>query len=107
MRALLLILLATPALAQDPVTADEFERLTEGRVLTYGREVYLAARNAARSLTRTPASGVSPARSSQNPTRPSPPDPSRPSQRGGRPAGAHHIGEGADAGERQDHYGTS
>lgn len=37
MRALLLLLcLATPALAQDPVTAEEFEELVEGRTLTYG-----------------------------------------------------------------------
>lgn len=39
MRALLLLaLLATPALAQDPVTAEEFEALVEGRTLTYGEE---------------------------------------------------------------------
>ena len=37
MRALLLLLgLATPALAQEPVTADEFQALVEGRTLTYG-----------------------------------------------------------------------
>jgi hypothetical protein len=37
MRALLLLLgLASPALAQEPVTADEFQSLVEGRTLTYG-----------------------------------------------------------------------
>lgn len=34
--ALLLAILAGPALAQDAVTADEFEALVEGRTLTYG-----------------------------------------------------------------------
>jgi len=39
MRALLFLLcLATPALAQDPVTAEEFEALVEGRTLTYGAQ---------------------------------------------------------------------
>jgi hypothetical protein len=33
---LALVVLATPALAQDPVTAEEFEALVEGRTLTYG-----------------------------------------------------------------------
>ena len=37
MRALLLLLaLATPACAQDAVTAEEFQALVEGRTLTYG-----------------------------------------------------------------------
>ena len=39
MRALLLLLvLASPAAAQDQVTAEEFEELVEGRTLTYGAE---------------------------------------------------------------------
>ena len=37
MRSLLLLLcLARPALAQDPVSAEEFEALVQGRTLTYG-----------------------------------------------------------------------
>ena len=35
---ILAVLLATPALAEDPVTAAEFEALVEGRTLTYGAE---------------------------------------------------------------------
>lgn len=36
--ALVLLLLATPALAREPVTAEEYEALTEGRTMSFGAQ---------------------------------------------------------------------